>query len=98
MRISCARRPAAGGSPAAEAVKVLARTHKTLIWERSAVVLRPRAQLLEYFPTTMAARAGPGRAGAARQGAGPGPRRQADRVFIAQLVWRWLADGLWTGR
>jgi hypothetical protein len=40
-------RPAAGDSPAAEAVKVLARTHKTLIWERSAVVLRLRAQLLE---------------------------------------------------
>jgi hypothetical protein len=36
-------RPAAGDSPAAEAVKVLARTHKTLIWERSAVVLRLRA-------------------------------------------------------
>jgi hypothetical protein len=29
-------RPAAGDSPAAEAVKVLARTHKTLIWERAA--------------------------------------------------------------
>ena len=48
-------RPAAGGSPAAEAVKVLARTHKTLIWERAAVVLRLRAQLLEYFPAAVAA-------------------------------------------
>jgi transposase len=48
-------RPAAGDSPAAEAVKVLARTHKTLIWERSAVVLRLRAQLREYFPAAMAA-------------------------------------------
>jgi hypothetical protein len=48
-------RPAAGDSPAAEAVKVLARTHKTLIWERSAVVLRLRAQLLEYFPAAVAA-------------------------------------------
>src|SRR5215468_7668193 len=27
-------RPAAGDSPEAEAIKVLARTHKTLIWER----------------------------------------------------------------
>jgi predicted CoA-binding protein len=36
-------RPAAGDSQAAEAVKVLARTHKTLIWQRSAVVLRLRA-------------------------------------------------------
>jgi transposase len=48
-------RPAAGDSPAAEAVKVLARTHKTLIWERAAVVLRLRAQLLAYFPAAVAA-------------------------------------------
>jgi hypothetical protein len=48
-------RQAAGGSAAAEAVKVLARTHKTLIWERSAVVLRLRAQLREYFPAAVAA-------------------------------------------
>ena len=48
-------RPAAGDSPAAEAVKVVARTHKTLIWERSAVVLRLRAQLREYFPAAVAA-------------------------------------------
>jgi hypothetical protein len=48
-------RPAAGDSPAAEAVKVLARTHKTLIWQRSAVVLRLRAQLREYFPAALAA-------------------------------------------
>jgi Transposase/Transposase IS116/IS110/IS902 family len=48
-------RPAAGDSAAAEAVKVLARTHKTLIWERSAVVLRLRAQLRDYFPAAVAA-------------------------------------------
>jgi transposase len=48
-------RPAAGDSPAAEAVKVLARTHKTLIWQRAAVVLRLRAQLREYFPAAVAA-------------------------------------------
>jgi transposase len=47
--------PAAADSPAAEAVKVLTRTHKTLIWERAAVVLRLRAQLLEYFPAAVAA-------------------------------------------
>src|SRR4249919_2213492 len=74
-------RPAAGDSPAAEAVKVLARTHKTLIWERSAVVLRLRAQLREYFPAAVAAFEdldAPGCAGAAGQGPGPGPRRAAD--------------------
>jgi hypothetical protein len=48
-------RPAAGDSAAAEAIKVLARTHKTLIWERTAVVLRLRAQLLAYFPAAVAA-------------------------------------------
>jgi transposase len=48
-------RPAASDSPAAEAVKVLTRTHKTLIWERAAMVLRLRAQLLEYFPAAVAA-------------------------------------------
>ena len=34
---------------------MLTRTHKTLIWERAAVVLRLRAQLLEYFPAAVAA-------------------------------------------
>jgi hypothetical protein len=48
-------RVAADDSPVAEAVKVLTRTHKTLIWQRSAVVLRLRAQLLEYFPAATAA-------------------------------------------
>ena len=48
-------RPAAGDSQQAEAVKVLARTHKTLIWQRAAMVQRLRAQLLEYFPAAVAA-------------------------------------------
>jgi len=48
-------RPAAGDSAEAEGIKVLARTHKTLIWERTAVTQRLRAQLLEYFPAAVAA-------------------------------------------
>ncbi len=48
-------RTAAGDSPEAEAVKVLARTHKTLIWERTAAVQRLRAQLREYFPAALEA-------------------------------------------
>ena len=48
-------RPAAQDSSQAEAVKVLARTHKTLIWERTAVTQRLRAQLLEYFPAAVTA-------------------------------------------
>jgi transposase len=48
-------RPAAADSPQAEAVKVVARTHKTLIWQRAAMVQRLRAQLLEYFPAAVTA-------------------------------------------
>jgi len=48
-------RPAAGDSPEAEAVKVLARTHKTLIWERTRAAQRLRHQLREYFPAALEA-------------------------------------------
>jgi Transposase len=55
-------RAVAGDSPAAGAVKVAARTHKTLIWERARQVQRLRHQLREYFPAALAAFTGPGRA------------------------------------
>jgi transposase len=48
-------RPAAGDSSEAEAIKVVARTHKTLIWERTRAVQRLRHQLREYFPAALAA-------------------------------------------
>jgi transposase len=48
-------RPAAGDSPEAEAVKILARAHKTMIWERTRAVQRLRRQLLEYFPAALEA-------------------------------------------
>ena len=48
-------RPAAGDSPEAEAIKVVARTHKTLIWERTRAVQRLRHQLREYFPAALEA-------------------------------------------
>jgi transposase len=48
-------RPAAGDSPEAAGIKVLARTHKTLIWERTRAVQRLRHQLREYFPAALAA-------------------------------------------
>ena len=48
-------REAAGDSPAAEGVKVLARTHKTMIWERTREVQRLRHQLREYFPAALEA-------------------------------------------
>ena len=48
-------RAVAGDSAEAAAVKVLARTHKTLIWERTRQVQRLRYQLREYFPAALAA-------------------------------------------
>jgi hypothetical protein len=48
-------RAVAGDSADAEAVKVLARMHKTLIWERTRQVQRLRHQLLGYFPGALEA-------------------------------------------
>jgi hypothetical protein len=48
-------RAAAGDSAEAEGIKVLARTHKTLIWERTRAVQRLRHQLREYFPAALEA-------------------------------------------
>jgi transposase len=48
-------RPAAGDSAAAEGLKVLARTHKTLTWERTRAVQRLRHQLREYYPAALEA-------------------------------------------
>ncbi len=48
-------RPAAGDSPGADGIKVLARAHKTMIWERTRAVQRLRHQLREYFPAALEA-------------------------------------------
>jgi transposase len=48
-------RPVAGDSVAAEAVKVVARAHQTLIWERTRHTLRLRQTLREFFPAALAA-------------------------------------------
>src|SRR6202167_4283834 len=48
-------RPAAGDSPEVEGVKVVARMHKTMIWERTRAVQRLRHQLREYFPAALEA-------------------------------------------
>lgn len=48
-------RPVAGDTAEAEAVKVLARMHKTLIWERTRASQRLRHALREYFPAALAA-------------------------------------------
>jgi hypothetical protein len=48
-------RAVAGDSPEAGAVKAVARTHKTLIWDRTRHVQRLRHQLREYYPAALAA-------------------------------------------
>src|SRR5690348_2926809 len=69
-------RLAAGGSAAAEAVEVLARTRKTLVWERAAAAAGPAAGVLPGRGDRVRGPGCPGRAGAAGQGTGPGPRRE----------------------
>src|SRR5580704_7232310 len=51
-------RPAAGDTSQAQGIKVLARAHKTMIWERTREVQRLRHQLREYFPAALEAFAG----------------------------------------
>ena len=48
-------RPVAGDSVEAEAVKVVTRMHKTLIWERTRAGQRLRHALREYFPAALEA-------------------------------------------
>ncbi|MQA24462.1 MAG: IS110 family transposase [Micromonosporaceae bacterium] len=48
-------RPVAADSAEAEAVKVVARMHKTLIWERTRATQRPRHALRDYFPAALVA-------------------------------------------
>jgi transposase len=48
-------RPMAGDSAEGEAVKVVTRMHKTLIWERTRAVQRLRHALREYFPAALEA-------------------------------------------
>lgn len=46
-------RPVAGDSPGAQAIKVLTRMHKTLIWERTRTTQRLHQALLDYFPAAL---------------------------------------------
>jgi transposase len=48
-------RQVAADSDIAEAVKVVARAHQTLIWERTRHTLRLRAALRDYFPAALQA-------------------------------------------
>ncbi|MCX5166173.1 IS110 family transposase [Streptomyces sp. NBC_00264] len=48
-------RPISGDTADAEAVKVVTRAHKTLIWERTRTTQRLRHALLDYFPAALEA-------------------------------------------
>ena len=48
-------RPVAGDSPAAEGLKLVARTHQSLIWDRTRHVQRLRSALREFFPAALEA-------------------------------------------
>jgi len=48
-------RQAAGDSPQAEALKLVARAHQSLIWDRQRHELRLRGTLREFFPAALAA-------------------------------------------
>ncbi|GAB3976746.1 IS110 family transposase [Actinoallomurus acanthiterrae] len=48
-------RPVAGDSDQAEAIKVVTRAHKTLIWERTRHAQRLRHTLRDYFPAALVA-------------------------------------------
>jgi transposase len=48
-------RPVAGDSELSEAVKLVARCHQSLVWDRTRHVLRLRSVLREYFPAALEA-------------------------------------------
>jgi transposase len=48
-----ADRPIAGDSDLAEAIKLVARAHQTLIWDRHRHLLRLRGALREFFPAAL---------------------------------------------
>src|SRR5215472_17570888 len=76
-------RAVAADSAAGEAMKLVARSHQTLIWERTRHVLRLRSALHEYFPAALSAYGGTRRAGHARAAdPRPGPRRGRAAVEV----------------
>jgi transposase len=81
-------RPVAGDSSQAAAIKVVARAHQTLIWERTRHTLRLRQALREFFPAALAAYAVTGLAGTDTLellAAAPDPARAA-RLTLAQIT------------
>ncbi|GAA4263529.1 IS110 family RNA-guided transposase [Dactylosporangium darangshiense] len=57
-------RAVAGDTSSAQAIKVVARAHQTMVWERTRTMLRLRSALREYFPAALIAYERLGLAGA----------------------------------
>jgi hypothetical protein len=67
-------RPVAGDTTLVEGIKVVARAHQSMIWDRTRHVLRLRSALREFFPGRVRGIPGLGRSrhpGAARRGERP---------------------------
>lgn len=79
-------RTIAGDSEQAEALKVVARAHKTLIWERTRHTLRLRHALREFFPAALVAFADLTGADALELLAKAPDPASAKRLTIAQIT------------
>jgi hypothetical protein len=78
-------RPIAGDSADAEAIKVLARAHQSLIWARTRHANMLRAALLQYYPAAVAAFADlDGRDALAVLGRAPTPQQGA-RLSLSKI-------------
>jgi len=78
-------RPVASDSALAESVKIVARTHKTLIWERTRHGQRLRHTLREYFPAALVAFEDLDAADTLELLAKAPTPRQAARLSLAQI-------------
>ncbi|HEY4314336.1 MAG TPA: IS110 family transposase [Actinomycetes bacterium] len=81
----------AGDSDLAEAIKLLARTHQTLIWDRQRQVLRLRALLREFFPAALSAfpdLTAPDALELLSRAPGPGPAGRLSTTTIAGAMRR----------
>jgi len=81
-------RELAADSDIAEAVKIAARAHQKLVWERTRHLLRMRSALREYFPAALEAYAGlsltgPDTLGLLRKAPDPAP---AARLTVTQVT------------
>src|SRR5260370_40025416 len=93
-------REVAADSDVAEAVKIAARAHQKLVWERTRHLLRMRSALREYFPAALEAYAdltlaGPDALELLRKAPDPG---SPARLTVARVTAALRRAGLWCGQ